>query len=125
MSGAARWRPAGVLTQAERDNVPPSLILAILLGSIYGLLFHSVFGRRLWQLPWYWLSSVVGFLAGEILASLAGVELFRLGTIPLGAATAGALVGLAICWFFTSPLQPRPRRRVTRRRPVPGGPRGE
>lgn len=96
--------------------MPPSLVLSIIFGSIYGLLFHSLLGRKLWQLPLYWISAVVGFLLGEIFAILAGVDFFRLGNIPLVAATTGAFVGLAICWFFTSPPpEPRTRRRPARR----------
>lgn len=96
--------------------MPPSLILSLLLGSIYGLLFHSMFGRKLWQLPCFWLSAVLGFYVGEILAILAGVELLRLGNIPILPATVGALGGLFICWFFTSSPEPRTRRRRTLRR---------
>jgi len=86
--------------------VPPSLILTLLLASICGLLFHSLFGRKLWQLPCFWLSAMVGFSAGEILAILAGVEFLRLGNVPLLPALVGTLVALLICWFFTSTPQP-------------------
>jgi hypothetical protein len=97
-------------------TMPPALVLSLLLGSIYGLLFHSIFGRKLWQLPCFWLSAVIGFYVGEILAILAGAELLRLGNISLIPATAGALAGLLICWFFTSAPQPRTRGRGTVRR---------
>lgn len=94
----------------------PSLVLSIVLASIYGLLFHSLAGRRMWQLPCFWLAAVAGFVGGEILAMLAGAGLFRVGTIPLIAATAGAFVVLLVCWFFTSPPpEPRTRGRLARR----------
>ena len=94
----------------------PALVLSLVLASIYGLLFHSLAGRRLWQLPCFWLSAVAGFTGGEILAGLTGAELFRVGTVPLITATAGAFFGLLACWFFTSPLlEPRTRRRLARR----------
>lgn len=83
--------------------MPPSLILSLVLGSIYGLLFHSLAGRRLWQLPCYWLAALVGFLGGEAFAVAAGAEFLRVGNVPLLAATVGALAALGICWFFTSP----------------------
>lgn len=93
--------------------MPPSVLLSLLLASIYGLLFHSLLGRRLWQLPCYWFSAVTGFFAGEAVAVLTGTDLVRVGNVPLVAATLGALVGLGICWFFTSP---QPEARATRRR---------
>lgn len=94
----------------------PPLLLSLLLASIFGLLFHSLLGRRLWQLPCYWLAAVAGFLTGEMVAVLIDVELLRIGTIPVGAATVGTLVGLGICWFFTSPPpETRARRRGVRR----------
>jgi hypothetical protein len=108
-----------VAVQAQsngKGNVPPSLVLSLLLSSIFGLLFHSMFGRKLWQLPCFWLASVVGFHAGEVLAILAGVEFLRLGNIPLAPALAGAMAGLFICWFFTSAPEPSTRRRRSLRR---------
>ncbi len=91
--------------------MPPSLVLSLLLSSICGLLFHSMFGRKLWQLPCFVLAAVVGFHLGEVLAILAGVEFLRLGNIPMAPAVAGAVGGLFICWFFTSSPEPRTRRR--------------
>ncbi|MBX6342887.1 MAG: hypothetical protein IRY97_10545 [Thermomicrobiaceae bacterium] len=101
----------------------PSLLLSLVIASIYGCLCHSLIGRRLWQLPCYWLASVAGFFCGELFAVVAGEQLFRLGNIPLATATGGALLGLGICWFFTSPLPgpkvARRRRRRRRERPLP------
>lgn len=79
-----------------------SLILSLMLGSIFGLLAHSLLGRRLWQLPCYWLAGTGGFLAGEVFAVLGGVEFLRLGTIPLPGALAGATMATLICWFVTT-----------------------
>lgn len=94
----------------------PSLLLSLVLASIYGLFFHSMAGRRLWQLPCFLLSAILGFFGGEIVAVLAGAELFRVGSVPLIASTVGAFFGLLVCWFFTSPLpEPRTRRRLARR----------
>lgn len=86
-----------------------SLLLSLLFGSIIGLLAHSLLGRRLWHLPCYWVAGISGFLAGEIFAVLVGVEILRLGTIPLPGALGGAGFAILICWFvITLPgaLQP-------------------
>jgi hypothetical protein len=83
-----------------------------LLASICGLLFHSIFGHKLWQLPCFWLSAVIGFSAGEVLAILAGVEFLRLGNVPVLPALAGTLAALLVCWFFTSTPQPAAQSRA-------------
>ena len=98
----------------------PSVILSLTFGSIAGLLFHSVFGRKLWQLPLYWAAGVAGFFAGEILAVLGGVEFLQLGTIPLFGALVGTVVALFVCWFFSTPPRAARRPRAGARRR--GGP---
>ena len=74
----------------------PSVTLGFLLGSVYGLLAHLFVGRAWRELPVYWLTGVVGFFAGFIAAVLLGVELVRLGTVPLVEATLGSLACLAL-----------------------------
>jgi hypothetical protein len=85
--------------------VPPSLTFAIILAITLGLLFHSIFGRRAWQLPCFVFASVLGLLGGQVAGTLAGWDLLRLGNVPLATAVTGALISLCICWFFTAPIQ--------------------
>lgn len=105
--------------------VSPGFVLALTLASIIGLLFHSLFGQRLWQLPVYWLVAVSGFLVGEVAGALLGVAVFRIGTVPVVEGGAGALVALALAWLFTTPAPERTRRggharhRAVRRSRVP------
>ncbi len=73
----------------------PSVTLGFLLGSVYGLLAHLFVGRAWRELPVYWLTGVAGFFAGFVAAVLLGVELVRLGTVPLVEATLGSLACLA------------------------------
>jgi NhaP-type Na+/H+ or K+/H+ antiporter len=84
--------------------VPPSLVFALILAVTLSLLFHSIFGRKLWQLPCFTVSAIFGLLAGHVIGTLVGWELVWLGNVPLVAATTGALLALWICWFFTSPM---------------------
>ena len=72
----------------------PSLVLGLVLGSIYGLLCHAFVGRHWQHLPYYWAAGLVGFFAGYAAAVLAGVEMIRLGTVPLLEGTLGAAVAL-------------------------------
>ncbi len=100
-------------------GIPAGLLLACLLGSMLGLGWHAVFGRRLWQLPLYWLGGVFGFLGGMVVSSLLGLALYRVGTVPVIEGSIGALLVLALLWLVTTPAEPprtqRPLRRGQRR----------
>lgn len=78
----------------------PSVLVSLLLGSLYGLLWHAVAGRRWVQLPVYWFVGVLGFFVGYAAAITLGVELLRLGTVPLVEATLGSGIALAITWWL-------------------------
>ncbi len=79
----------------------PSIILSVVIATAYGCGFHAVFGRRLWQWPIFWLAAVTGFFLGYILGVATGLELGRIGSVPLVASTLGAAVLLALAWYFT------------------------
>ena len=81
----------------------PSIILSLVIATAYGCGFHAVFGRRLWQWPIFWLSAIAGFFLGYILGVATGLELGRIGSMPLVASTLGAAVLLALAWYFTMP----------------------
>ncbi len=94
----------------------PSVTLGFLLGSVYGLLAHLFVGRAWRELPVYWLTGVVGFFAGFIAAVLLGVELVRLGTVPLVETTLGSLACLALtAWLARRGGTPDAGRAGTRR----------
>jgi len=84
--------------------VPPSLLLAGTLASIVGLLFHAAFGRRLWQLPLYWIVAIIGFLLGDILQGLSGITIARIGSVFLPGGFAGAALLLGLTWLLTTPV---------------------
>jgi hypothetical protein len=91
-----------------------------------GLGWHALLGRRLWQLPLYWLGGVLGFLGGVVVSSLAGFGLYRVGTVPVVEGTVGALLALGALWLFTTPAgPPGPRRSVQRGQRDVGGSRGK
>jgi ABC-type sugar transport system permease subunit len=97
--------------------VPPSVLFAIILGLTLGLLFHSVFGRRLWQLPCFLVSAIAGVFAGQVVAVFSDANFVLVGNVSVMTASAGALLMLGLCWFFTAPIQPgssRTRRRARR-----------
>ncbi len=97
--------------------MPPSVLFGIILALTLGFLFHSVFGRKLWQLPCFLVSALIGVFAGQVIAVLSGTAYAQVGNVPLVMTTLGALAMLGICWFFTAPIQPessRTRRRARR-----------
>ncbi len=98
--------------------MPPGFLLALTLASITGLLFHSLFGQRLWQLPAYWAIAVTGFLGGELVSGVMGAALVRIGTVPVIEGLTGALLALGIGWLLTTPAPPRSRRRIAETRRV-------
>ena len=81
----------------------PSVALGLLLGSIYGLLAHLFVGRTWRQLPVYWFAAVLGFFGGFAGAVLTGVEIVRLGTVPLVEATLGSLLGVVVVGWLARP----------------------
>lgn len=86
----------------------PSIVMGLLLGSIYGLLWHACLGRRWLWLPLYWLSGLLGFLGGCILAVLGNIQFLRLGTLPLVEGTVGAFLALAATWWIAGRRRARP-----------------
>jgi hypothetical protein len=63
--------------------LPPSLILALVLSSFYGLLFYLIFGHGWSRLIFYWTVGVFGFILGEWIASALGLTIFSVGELNL------------------------------------------
>jgi len=81
----------------------PSILLSLAIATCYGCGFHAAFGRRLWQWPVFWSAAIAGFFLGYVLAVASGLELGRIGSVPLVASTLGAAALLALAWYFTAP----------------------
>jgi hypothetical protein len=54
----------------------PVIFLSLLLASAYAALFHLFLGRKLRDLLFYWLASVIGFASGQLVGQ-------RLDLVPL------------------------------------------
>lgn len=83
-------------------------MLSVLIALLYGSVFHLFFGQRLWQLPTYLASSLLGFFIGFAVGAALGLEWLRLGAVPLFAASLGAFATLFVCWYFSTPFARRP-----------------
>lgn len=63
--------------------IPPTLVLCLTIGSLYGLVFYLLLGKGWARLPIYWLVGVVGFGFGQLLTSLVGFSLLSIGSVSL------------------------------------------
>ena len=72
----------------------PSLVLSLLLASVYAAAFHLWKGRRLRDLLFYWLASVLGFAAGHLVGEKLALVPWTLGQIHIIEATVGAFLFL-------------------------------
>jgi hypothetical protein len=71
--------------------IPPVLALGAILASLYALLFHLFWGRRMRELLSYWLAALLGFGVGQLLGWLLGMRFLMIGDLHL-------LEGSAVSW---------------------------
>lgn len=67
--------------------MPPFILFSLLLGTIYGVLFHLWRGKNLRDLVIYFLTGILGFLVGQSLGNLLGFDLFLIGPVHVVEAT--------------------------------------
>jgi hypothetical protein len=79
------------------------MLVSLVLATAYGCAFHVLVGRRLWQWPLFVGVATLGFFAGYAAGVALGVEWLRVGSVPLAAASTGALVCLLLAWYFSAP----------------------
>lgn len=79
----------------------PALLIGFLISTIYGLAFHLLVGGGLGRLIASVLLAWAGFWAGHFLAESLGFSFASLGTLRLGAATAGSLLFLALGYWLS------------------------
>ena len=69
----------------------PSLVLSILIASIYALLSHLIWGGGVAKLALYWAVGSLGFGLGQALSRLLPFEVLTIGEVHLLEGTLG-------CW---------------------------
>lgn len=75
------------------------LVLGILLASVYGALFHFIFGGPLKMVIIYLLAAWFGFLVGQFIGDILNFEFLKLGKIHLVSASLGAWLALLGTWW--------------------------
>jgi apolipoprotein N-acyltransferase len=96
-SDLSRW--IGPSAHSVIDMIPPSLVFAFVLSSLYGLVFYLIFGRGWARLAIYWLVGLVGFAAGERLGNAIGLNWLRMGPVYVLEGTLISWASLFVVWL--------------------------
>jgi hypothetical protein len=79
----------------------PSIILGIVISSLYGTIFHLYRGGGPGRLLLYLVSAWIGFWLGQFLANTLGWSFLSLGPLRLGMGTIGSAITLAIGYWLS------------------------
>lgn len=81
-------------------NVPPWLLLALVLAFTLALLYQ-LFRRRFgWRVLGYWFLILLGLLLGEALAESESWNITQLGDLRLLPDMLGAMTGVLVLWLL-------------------------
>lgn len=72
--------------------MPPALIMSLILGSLYGLLFYALIGKSRRSLWVYWLVGALAFLVGQFVGDYIQVSNITLGDVHV-------IEGSVACWL--------------------------
>lgn len=76
------------------------LVFGFLLATIYGALFHLLFGGPLKRILFYLFAAWSGFLVGQFVGDILNFEILKLGKIHLVSASLGAWLLLLLTWWL-------------------------
>ncbi len=74
----------------------PAFVLCLLLGSLYGLAFFLLFGRKEGRLIAYWVVGIAALLLGQLFAAYRPLSDLVVGEVHLVEASIASLVGLLL-----------------------------
>ena len=81
-------------------TIPPALVIILILGIIYGSIFHLARGKGWRDLGFFILFALVGFVLGQITGAVLGLDVMKLGQVHLIEGTIFAwLLMLAFVWL--------------------------
>ena len=78
-----------------------SVILGMVISSIYGGVFHLIVSGNLGRLILYLVLAWIGFWIGHLIGDYLGLTFLSLGAIRLGTATLGSVVMLVIGYWLS------------------------
>jgi hypothetical protein len=79
----------------------PSILVGIIISSLYGAIFHLWRGKSLGRLILYIILAWIGFWIGHFIGDSLGWIFFSLGPLRLGTATLGAAITLGIGYWLS------------------------
>ncbi len=85
----------------------PSLLFALLLALLCGVLFNALRGGTAWRLLLYIGLSALGFALGQLIVTLSGWSLFIFGTVDIGSGVVGSAVVLLLGEWLIRPERAR------------------
>lgn len=69
----------------------PSVVFSFLLASLYGAVFHFIWGKRWRDLAVYWIAALAGFGIGQLVFDLLGLSVYMVGQVRVVEST-------IVCW---------------------------
>ena len=74
----------------------PPVVLSLVVASLYGGLFHLVWGQSWGEFVLYWITSIVGFGLGQAIGNVIGLNIMMVGQVHLLEATLACWAGLFV-----------------------------
>lgn len=85
----------------------PSLLFALVLALLCGVLFHALRGGGAWSLFLYIGLSALGFALSQWIGNLFNWNLFVFGTVDIGSGVVGSAVALLLGEWLIRPERAR------------------
>jgi hypothetical protein len=61
----------------------PSLVFSVLLASLYGAIFHFIWGKKWRDLALFWAAAIVGFGIGQAIFGLLNFSVYMIGEVRI------------------------------------------
>ena len=61
----------------------PSLVFSVLLASLYGAIFHFIWGKKWRDLALYWAAAIVGFGIAQAIFGLLNFSVYMIGEVRI------------------------------------------
>lgn len=80
--------------------MPPYLLLSFLLGAVYGTVFHLWRGENFKDLALYFVAGILGFILGQAVGNILGLEFLLIGPLHIVEATLVSWAGLFVAQWI-------------------------